>query len=808
MSNDLSKKIIALGATDQNSAIKRLVKQMADKHDFDFVFVDSSESAGNALKELPCGILICEVTDKKSLSLAVNTLKKNKKILSRNHIKVGSFNHLKNPQVEKGLKKLAVDDFFDIYINSKSFAYKLDFWFKTLKPLNANSSDGDSDVKTFSKSNKNEDSSSSGLTKNVKGLNGKKERDQKPKLTRRKSEVLNVDQLDNDNDMWLLEKSEDCKNILRRWLIKLAGPPANTGKWEQQVLNHNRVKSVWKFIFNDDKFKDMFNRGEGLWCFDGGKPEFDWNEKKWIFSGSGPSLFYENTDENENYSYRFQFDNGVLLLAKNSSYAQAKKHLIEQATSEAKQFSADKLTEDAQKNIKNNNELDSGNLRGDVTGQDNIDGHMYGVGSTDRKDSGFLSGEIGDEVLNDQNLEGSVSDKSSIDNYMRGSANSSTDIDEYMEGETSDSSDLGGNYSGATNETESIDTTMGGKNNFKEDIKGRIEGGRHSGRNHKGNDSLSGSNDYYEEIDGEMDGSVDGTDNLGPSHYGVEKQFNERPNNKLKGRHANSANLGDNYYEDDINLERKEDSRELQSNLIGRKVEKDEEDNFDPQKTIDQKIQTNEKRSSGPEGEVDPRQNKMNRIDELVSLKKYKNDESKDSEGKGYFTAKNKANRGYVFDSDTNFVSVLSVDKNAEEIDVDDMQFEKAFSEEELEKMVADSELKIIIEKTDSDNSKRMAGFEDLYETEITLSVEKDYTDVDKEVQIFLFVNYLNEKISLNLEGTVIEVENSDDPSDLKQTLIIEIHNYDSGKLEAFMQIYFKRQQNIQKFISLTKGVA
>jgi hypothetical protein len=280
MSGDFPKKILALFAPGQNSVLKRLVNQLGGKHSFEFVFLETAEDATKAIRECPYGLFICEVEDKKSLALSVGVLKKNKKILKGSHIKVGSFNHLKNPNVEKGLKMVGVDDFFDIYINPKSFSFKLDFWFKILKPL-TQAFAGSDDVKSFS--NDQGGAGAEGATEvNTVPAGSYAASGDKPSLKRKRNEVVKVGPIENENDMWLTTSDEDCKNVLRRWLVKLDGPSGNSGRWEQEVLKNNRTQTVWKFVFNDEEMKEMFVEGDGHWCFDGVKPEFDWNEKKWF----------------------------------------------------------------------------------------------------------------------------------------------------------------------------------------------------------------------------------------------------------------------------------------------------------------------------------------------------------------------------------------------------------------------------------------------------------------------------------------------------------------------------------------------
>lgn len=785
MSGDFPTKIIALVAPGQNSVLKRLVNQLGGKHSFEFVFLETAEDATKAIRECPYGLFICEVEDKKSLALSVGVLKKNKKILKGSHIKVGSFNHFKNPNVEKGLKKVGVDDFFDIYINPKSFSFKLDFWFKTLKPL-AQAASGSDDVKSFSNDQGATEVNAAAAASGAAG-SGAASAD-KPSLKRKRNEVVKVGPIENENDMWLTTSDDDCKNVLRRWLVKLVGPSGNSGRWEQEVLKSNRSQTVWKFVFKDEEMKHMFVEGNGHWCFDGGKPEFDWNEKKWFFTGATPSLFFEG--DSEEYDYRFKSDKGALCLAGNSLFAETKKEFIEKTFEDTQTFDKDAAEAESESNVKDNhNEIDK-NMKGDVSGDQQVGGHMQGQGSSDQEEGGHM--------------EGANSGESQVGGHMQGANSGDSQVGGHMQGANKDNSDVGGHMQGATKDNSDQGGSIGGKNEYREVAQGGMDGKQKGsdqlGPNHYSNESL-----YHEDSKGGMDGDVDGTDNLGKKHYSNKESTSGQEygaNGPLSGKKKSDEDQGETHYSNQgsKSSEAGEDKYDKDGNYIGKRIDQDSS-NYDGEVGASASSSMSKNQDGGTEDYLAKhKEEKARRAAEAEASynedvaygKKYKESDpsyTEDEEQNAEYQAKK---RGYDFETGDGAAS-------------DGIFQDFGPTEDELKEMIAQSEIKITVEQKDDETTKKMATFEDMYEPELVLGIPKGVVKAEDQVSIYMLIKYLDQKVSMTIAGKVLEVEESDETNEL---IVVEVDNFNDDRLKQFMDIYQQRQENIQKFMGLAKGVA
>lgn len=855
MSGDFPKKILALVAPGQNSVLKRLVNQLGGKHSFEFVFLETVEDATKSIRECPYGLFICEVEDKKSLALSVGVLKKNKKILKGTHIKVGSFNHLKNPNVEKGLKKVGVYDFFDIYINPKSFSFKLDFWFKTLKPL-TQAAAGSDDVKSFSN-----DQAGEGAQRAIEvnpGAEGSGAAGgDKPSLKRKRNEVVKVGPIENENDMWLTTSDDDCKNVLRRWLVKLVGPSGNSGRWEQEVLKNNRTQTVWKFIFNDDEIKEMFVEGNGHWCFDGVKPEFDWNEKKWVFTGATPSLFFEG--DSEEYDYRFKYDKGALCLADNSLFAETKKEFIEKTLEDTQTFDKDAAEAESESNVKGNHTEIDKNMKGDVSGDSQVSAHMEGQGSSGRDEGG----------------------------HMKGAQKDNSDVGGHMEGANKDNGDVGGHMEGATKDNSDQGGSIGGKNEYREDAKGDMDGstdgtddlapGKYSNQqNHKeaaakgmdgkqkGSDQLgpnhySNESLYHEDAKGGMDGDVGGADNLGKKHYSNKESTSGQEygaNGPMSGKKKSDEDQGETHYSNQASQSKEagEDPKYENGNLIGRKIEKESSDydgsvgagasssknkNQDgvtedylakhkaekareaaeAEASYNEDIAYNKEAKAGDkENQFDfgadkkwgknKREDKMADMEDILSEKKYKESDSSYTEDEEQRAEYHSKKRGYDFETGEGASPTDAINDEFDPAAANESSAPVEYfgpSEDEFKEMIAQSEIKIFVEHKDDETTKRMATFEDMYEPELVLGIPKGVVKTEDQVNIYMLIKYLDQKVSMTIAGKVIEVEESDETNEL---IVVEVDNFNDERLKQFMDIYQQRQENIQKFMGLAKGVA
>ncbi|MGK0367883.1 MAG: hypothetical protein ACI9QD_001023, partial [Thermoproteota archaeon] len=484
-----AKEVIFLINKNQKSVLKQLINQMKGNHTFMFTFVESVEEAVKAIMQTSYALFLVEVQDKASLSIILPTIKKCKKVFRQEHIKFGVFNHLTNPNIENKLKKLGAGDFFDININAKSFTFKLDFWFKRLTPKKENEDSG----------------IDMGGTLGFVGANGRPAKSP----GRRKNQIVDHPALDNENDIWILENADDCKNVLRRWLIKIVGPSPYVGKWVQFPSENNQRLTFWKFIIESKSSEMLIGSEHGLWCFDGLKPDFDWKENKWIFSGGKPSLFFEDDGQDH---FRFKFDNGSLILCANSLYAETKKDAITatfekdievgaeaEVVAPESRGTIDATNENLGETMSGENsgdqDLGSGSMVGKSSGTDELGGNLEGeVKAADQIDSTMAGKGGGDEVASgDMNgqIEGSAEE---IDKFYKGDEKAKKAAEAKKKQDASFQQDA-------------IDGNMGGKSGFNgtasADMNGDVDGSAEQiDKYYKGNEQAKKAEEKKKKEDG------------------------------------------------------------------------------------------------------------------------------------------------------------------------------------------------------------------------------------------------------------------------------------------------------------------
>jgi hypothetical protein len=748
MSTQLPKTVIALVTAGHNSVIKKLLEQLANKHTFEFIFVETIEAANKEIKKCLYGLFIIEVIDKSSFINSLAILKKNKKLLSGNHMKVGSFNHMENIKVENSLKKSGVDDFFDLFINPKSFSFKLDFWFKTLRKKNI--------------SLNSNDSSAVHVGSGARGGNG-----EDPK--RKRYEVVVVPALDLENDIWLCVDPADCKNILRRWLVKLVGPSPYTGKWEQDNLKKNRNVSVWKFIF-EKEHKLLFIEGQGHWCSEGTKPDYDWNENKWIFSGAAPSLFWEG--ETADYDYKFQYNNGALHLAANSMFAETKKDSIHSTFDKDFQFGGEQAQAETAESVKGSTESISSNMRGESSSSAEELGHLEG--SIDALGEGF------------DDIKGKI--KSGTDNLGTGQMSNKSKFQE------SAKKDMQGKMSGGDN---SASSHMSNKSEYQEktdkDMQGKMDGGDNLGPSHMSND-----NQYRETAQKDMQGKMDGGDNLGPSHMSNDNQYRETAQKdmqgKIKGKDADSTKKGSGL------IGKKDQRDDVFQGIVGKGKDRAKSAGNEMNSETDDKNQKS--KSNDRDGSIEY-------MEDILAPKVYA--KSSDTKKRKEGTSDYQQTKGYEFededeDSAPKDKGTIYDDFDPEASVAAEAQPEQ-ISETQIKEMTESGEVKIVIEKKNGDDVVQyVGGLEDMFEPELVVTIPKNKFKHKENVSVYMLIKYQDNKVSMTMNGVVNEVEEDENPD--KEILLVELQDYDAEKIELFMELYLKRQENIQKFLDLAKGVA
>ncbi len=441
-SNKANKVIIFMVDKKKNNLFNQHINSVQNSSDFDCEIINSADEVIQYINMTPSALLMFEIHDRESLTQVINVMKSVEKQIKSNSIKVAGFNHLKNENIEKALKKLGCSDLFEHDIKPKTFSYKIDFWFKTLK-------------------------SKSSPSDNLEYKDGK---EKSPALTESTSKTLNglhtVAAMLHEDDVWILKNKNDCKNILRRWLVKLMGPSPQVARWSNVKLNaESGDKQVWQFQYKEGQ-ESSFGKGRGTWFFEGSRPEFDWKENVWIFSGASAALYY--AVENK-VDFRFQVKNNSMFLAENSLFATSKRDLIIESFNREYEFSNDEkadLENDQSfeaNNLLNNKMQGKGatqkynedNLAGQGSSADQIDGRMSGKSAGSDKLAGNLSGKIGAQNKQEKEADPFEGEVDQLDKYYRGDehkkSSQSGDKDQITNGSKPQAS---GPLSGAIAQTE------------------------------------------------------------------------------------------------------------------------------------------------------------------------------------------------------------------------------------------------------------------------------------------------------------------------------------------------------------------
>lgn len=367
---------------------------------YDIEEFDAANDLATYLSTIPAGLVVISLRDKTDLVQVATLMKTMKKVANTTAVKVVIINFSGEAIYENAIAKLGIQDSIDTSINTKALKFKLDFWMKSLK----------------------------GQIKNLPGQTVQKAvKPENGKEAEKKSDLLLAPQWEEalklEDDIWILKSDNDCKKILSKYLIRMLGPGPGVGQWVE--IRHG----LWRFDIVESE-KEMYISGKGSWFFTGEqKPEFVWKETTWMMTGHNFELFYK--DGSSVYS-RLKFKNKILEIAKNSVYARTKETIIIESFNKDLIF---KKEADSLENLKGKNKTEklnhdplsgdvestakeSGNLSGDVNGEEALSNYWGGklAGNKANKTNGNLEGARS-EVEHQTHYKGK-SKKSDTDNEM------------------------------------------------------------------------------------------------------------------------------------------------------------------------------------------------------------------------------------------------------------------------------------------------------------------------------------------------------------------------------------------------------
>ncbi len=381
-------------------------------------------------KEQNC-LIIANVASKDDLIQLATFVKSSRRSLKNTVLKIVVFNATENKQFEKAIAKLGSIEILESSVSVKALRFKMDFWMKAMR----------------------------GQAKKLGAMNQKSiEQTAQENAPELKSLIQNPP-LECESDIWLLTKDSDCKRIIGRWMVKLMGPSPYVGLWNE-IPNK---QDVWTFTLKK-AFAEQFVSGEGSWIFKGEqKPEYNWQENRWMFTGDGFDLFFL---ENGTALSKVKLSAKVLTIAGNSAFAKTKEALIIDS------FNKDLIFRQEAELLKGQT-LDFEN-QGDLGG--NLEGKIK---DKEQKSKGQLEGKFKEQELKKSNLHGKLKDKeASIGGHLEGEVNEQEESTGNLHGKVKEQEEKKGNLEGKLKDKEaSLDGHLEGKLKDKEAAQaGNLEG--------------------------------------------------------------------------------------------------------------------------------------------------------------------------------------------------------------------------------------------------------------------------------------------------------------------------------------------
>ena len=418
----------------------------------------------------PCMIIFAAVTSKADVVEIIKLLTKLKPFLKMNFVKVLLFNYVKGNKVEQLFRKHGVGEFLDDAINAKSLGYKLTLMLKAIETSYKKYKDQrkvEKEVKTF---HSNSDPFS--ILKFIKPINQQFE-------------------------IWSIENKKKLTFFNGLWEIEVEGPSAKLGEWKESG-GESDLK-VWQWKFFDETLNDEFST-EGMWVFEGKKPEFYTASSNWKLSSKAPNFYF--TSELTT-TFKIEFEDDSMQIAKDS-------RLLQTNLSQFKTLSS--LLENEKSTPQDIKALLSGEQekttpaynKGESHGTEQLDGFLAGesVGGTEKINDNMVGKSSGslEEINTYQTGKGS-GQVDRIDSNLRGDLASNTPEEEKLWQTLGDVEDLGGYLKGDISATDKADGAIYGKVEEIDYEKGIMEGLQDNDSLGKNNPLVGKINRSSEEID-------------------------------------------------------------------------------------------------------------------------------------------------------------------------------------------------------------------------------------------------------------------------------------------------------------------
>ena len=783
---------------------------------------NSADELTSFLNKSPVGMVIFSLRDKNDLLQLAILMKLVKKIPSEAFVKIIVINFSGNKQLENAIERLGILDLFDEKIQTKALKFKIDFMMKSMLVQ---------------------------LKNNANALPGSAKKLDEPKGQENKTIITTPiwsAPIECRDDVWFMRNENDCKKIITRWLVKVVGPSPYVASWVD-----SGTSGIWKFEFKSNP--NIYITGEGSWFYRGSqKPDFNWAENIWIFTGESFDLFYK---QENGITSRLNLKDKQISIAKNSKYARIKEKIILESFDKDLvlrrefQAAAGEDAFDAENEKLRNLEgkgkteaIDQEHLSGKTKAEAARSGRMSGKSKTDSLNQGPLSGQVeySDESdPSDMSMEGEKNapspgslshktEKSNTSSFWGGK-------DNFKEGEKEDF-DAPSDQDIRSGEALSLDARNKHEKFYKnhneaekyaakerehalrkdgvpENLQGKTDPGKSSG---KGSPNLSGESST-DEIEGHLS-SPDFKKNKGiqEKNKSASELSGKSATDKLEGKLSSPSEKRNKGTPDhtDSELSGKSSTDNIPGQLSSPRLGKTKNDDLGEASndSFDDKFLGHANEAKAKDSSSLTPEEKKKRSEQLKAEQ-----DRKEKSGPGN-TAKRDPNLPKSSETDEDFSDLSSNQSSNKSLTKKDgakppsnvLPFnevapqnsleDQGVSAKELEDSTSNAQ---VVSYLIQDKVRVLCKLDDHFDQTIIFSTSDKGIAKDETVSMSLNFNYMNKDTKLNFTGTVVEIEEVDQES---QYVTVEISKENAVTFNSFMKLYNSRQKNINTFFKAVKG--
>ncbi len=782
----------------------------------------SADELTSFLNKSPVGMVIFSLRDKSDLLQLAILMKLVKKIPSEAFVKIIVINFSANKQLENAIERLGILDLFDEKIQTKALKFKIDFMMKSMLVQ---------------------------LKNNANALPGSAKKLDEPKGQENKTIVTTPTwsgPIECRDDVWFMRNETDCKKIITRWLVKVVGPSPYVASWVD-----SGTSGVWKFEFKSNP--NIYMTGEGSWYYRGSqKPDFNWAENIWIFTGESFDLFYKQENE---ITSRLNLKDKQISIAKNSKYARIKEKIILESFDKdlvlkrELQAAAGEDAFDAENEKLRNLEgkgkteaIDQDHLSGKTKAEAARSGRMTGKSKTDSLNQGPLSGQVeySDESdPSDMSMEGEKNapspkglshktDGSSISSFWDGKDNfkegEKEDFDapsdqDIRSGEalSLDARNKHEKFYKNHNEAEKYAAKEREKALRKDGVSENLQGKTDSQRNSdSGSPNLSGESST-DAIDGHLSSpDFKGSKGVQDKKKSPGELSGKSATDKLEGQLSSPSEKRNKATSNQTGSELSGKSStdnipgQLSSPRLGKTKNDDlgeaSNDSFDDKflghaneaKTKDNSSLTPEEKKKRSE-QLKAEQDRKEKSGPGNTTKRDPNlpKSSETDEDFSDLSSNQSSNKSLTKKDGAKPPSnVLPFNEGAPQNSLED----QGVSAKELEDSTSNAQ---VVSYLIQDKVRVLCKLDDHFDQTIIFSTSDKGIAKDETVSMSLNFNYMNKDTKLNFTGTVVEIEEVDEES---QYVTVEISKENAVTFNSFMKLYNSRQKNINTFFKAVKG--